>query len=206
MRLWWLLACLAISGNLSAQKVEDYLLDAAEVRKVRVDASLFGEVAVYNSPDQSIRLEFTSRGPYKDDALVTFEQEQGELIIGYALAPDHYLENDKITALKTFEISISLGLPAGRSLQIEGESGRVECRGNFGTLDIKTTSGDCFLNVRSTYTHVDSISGEIQLKVQDGQVDAGSTYGLVSIDSIPESGSYYKLSSLRGNVVVEHLK
>ncbi len=206
MRLFWLLAGLCIIGPLCGQKAADYRLDASDIRKVRVDASLFGEVTVYNSPDQSIRIEFTSRGPYQDDALVTFEQVPGELLVGHALAPDHFLENDKITALKTFDISISLGLPAGRSLLIEGESCRVECRGRYGTLDIKTTSGDTFLNVHSSYTHVDSLSGEIQLKVQDGLIDASSTFGLVSMDSIPESGSYYKLNSVRGNVVVEHLK
>lgn len=196
------MALLLFTG-LNGQVVQEHRFRSSEIERVTVDASLLSRLEVEESTTGFLDLCYRAEGEYQEGTELTLHSQGKELRIGCEYATDFVVPGDKLSAHKVYSVDISIRIPSGKSLAIRGESVRVDCSGRFRSLDIQTTTGDCSLSVRCPYANVQTISGRILAELNEGTVYAESKYGEVRLSPIPESADHYRLSSIRGDVVVE---
>lgn len=89
---------------------------------------------------------------------------------------------------------------AGRSLEIESVSGRVEAAGAPERADIGTVSGDQALTLNSRSVKVESVSGRIRLAGRiGGEIHAETVSGDIAIDSRGERLRRVESASVSGD-------
>lgn len=202
MKVESVLLLLLFWGMSSGQNGEGHRVDATGIERVNVDASHLGRLTVQNSAGPYLEIRYLYEGESRPLTRLLMEEAGSEFNLGSLKTPEVPGGEGKWGAVRDLAAELDLWIPNSVSLHIAGEEVRVDCNGEFATLDIKTSSGNCFLDLRSPFAWVRTQSGLISARIQEGQVVAETTYGQLDIASIPESRDYYRLNSIRGDVVV----
>jgi DUF4097 and DUF4098 domain-containing protein YvlB len=92
-------------------------------------------------------------------------------------------------------LAVSVELPAGSSCQIVTASADIRCRGELGSLDVRSASGDLAADRVTGQTRVNSASGavrldavaDVEVETASGNVQIGTAAGDISV--VTASGS-----------------
>ena len=97
---------------------------------------------------------------------------------------------------------VSAVVPEGTDVNIGTASGRIECRGQLGRVDVKTASGDVDVEAGSSVV-IKTASGDAHLVRSDGEVRGSSASGDFYIG---RSDGNTSISSASGDVRLEDAK
>jgi DUF4097 and DUF4098 domain-containing protein YvlB len=110
---------------------------------------------------------------------------------------------------------------AGKSLKVEGVSGKLKLTGGASEIRISSVSGDVTLDAPGKETHIETVSGDVQAHGMIGEfkvetvsgrihvdagslrrLDAGTVSGDIEIRSVPDKSARYEVGSMSGDVLL----
>lgn len=188
----------------SAQKVLTKTFPVEIGSLVQLDARNNYRVEVRTENRNNIRVEALMEGEYQGDMLVHMRQEGSTIHIATRSQPAFDFPNDKLSAHKVVAVGLRVLLPEHLAFQLYGLAARVEVYGDYNTLDVSLSSGNCYLDTRVDHAAVKTLSGNIQLWAKEGEVRARSQYGEVSGGGNAELKSKYSINTITGNITIHN--
>ncbi len=167
---------------------------------IQIDAKLINSLVLNTTNQNEIVLTGEMDGEYAEEILINIEEEGSTLLISTDLNPNFLMPNDKLSAHKVISIDLAIDLPPNLSVSVYGSSAMVDAAGNYRKLDIGLADGHCSLDVIGEEISVQTHSGDINVWAKEGQVDAKSTYGEVTLQNVPSKGCLYRLYTHSGKV------
>jgi len=131
----------------------------------------------------SARIESSRRG---DAYEVTVEvRTRHGVWISFSRGPD--------IRLGTPEMRLRISCPHGASLDVSSKSADLQARGEYGTVDFKTASGDAHVD-RSADALFKSASGDVHVDTVDGSLDVKTVSGDVHVGSVARDSNVQAVS------------
>lgn len=194
-------ALLGATGLQGQKRVRKTILDPS-VTSVVIDGTQCYQLSLETAETEEVVVEAEIDGEYQDEVLVFVETLGNTLRIGTGLSPTFQMPNDKLGAHKVLSAKLRVVLPPHQRVSFAAATCRVTTEGTFRDLKIHITGGGCLLAHTAEHTEVTTASGSIRAQIAQGQVEASSRYGQVSLDSIPAGPARFVLNSTSGDIQV----
>ena len=97
------------------------------------------------------------------------------------------------------EFRLVVKCPHGTSLEVRSRSADVQGRGRFGTVDVKTASGDTMVDRVEGRATIVGASGDVEVRAAAGPIDINSASGDVLIERAEEA---VRVNVISGDVTI----
>ncbi|WP_435623805.1 hypothetical protein [Flagellimonas sp.] len=154
------------------------------------------------SSSDELQVDASIEGEYSKDLVVNLETEGKSIHVSTGFHPNFILPNDKLSAHKYISIALDIKIPQYKEVAVFGTNSHVHARGEYQSLTIKLSDGDCKIEEVSETVDVTTQKGDIWLTATSGLVKASSDYGKVYQSALPMGDRHYMLNSKEGNIYV----
>lgn len=189
-----------------SQKLVRKTLVNTDVAYIQIDAKNCFAVDISTIPGNEMVVEASMEGEYKKDLAISLEEDSAALRVGASFLPNFTHPNDKLSAHKVISIKLQLKIPEYKEVRLYGTSSNVQAAGSYKALKIVLADGDCTLKEVSENVDVKTQTGNIVLIANKGSLDAKSTYGRVTLQSLKDEYPTFVLTSIEGDITVSYPK
>ena len=184
------------------QKVLHKTIVDSNVTSIVIDSGDCYQINLQTQKSKELEVNASMEGEYSKDLVVHLENKGTSLIVSTGFQPNFILPNDKLSAHKAVSIALDIVLPEYKSVKIYGTHSNVNVLGNYRSLTVKLSDGDCKLENVGETVDVTTQKGDIWLVTSSGLVEAASDYGKVYQSTLPIGDRQYRLNSKEGNIYV----
>lgn len=199
----FLLACL-FSTALNGQRILKKSIPQKHGQFVHIAAHNAFELNLSTSDSYYLTAEAVVEGEYQNEVLLNLWEDGRDIFIEADFHPDYKVRNDKLGAHKVLSIGMTVSIPEGHSVNVEGSSAHFKILGTYRQLQVNLQDGRCDLNNVLGEVEVLTGTADIYLTTDGGSIDASSQYGLVQQDQIPDGYSQYVLKSKSGKIGISN--
>jgi DNA-binding protein YbaB len=195
---------LFLSGGWSlAQNRTMSTFDASSVQKIILNGDQIFEIEIQTWSKDQILLQTTVDGEYGNAFKVLSKKESDVFKIALGPSGLSSIPDDKRNAHKIITAAITLRVPEGKQIDVASDVGNVRAAGKMKSLQAVLQTGNFSFEGQSDYIKVETVEGNMDLRISSGKVDAQSTNGSVRIDPALKGDATVYLKSIRGNINVE---
>ena len=185
-----------------AQKTIEKTIDDPAITQIYIDAQQLTNLQITSVPTKQLKVWAALDGEYSERQLVSLQRKGNTLYIEPDFSTDFQLPNDKLSTHKIFAISLKLAIPDYLEVSVEGLFTQVKAFGDYKKLQISLLDGFCTLENVGKEVYVETTNAPIILKQQQGVVKTKSTYGEVTLETVPFGEALIHLNSLNGFIKV----
>ncbi|MGB6153430.1 MAG: hypothetical protein WBG48_15730 [Pricia sp.] len=197
---------LLTANFLPAQKIVEKSIINPDIRAISLDVTNNFKVSVSTVAGNEMLLEASIDGEYSKDLLVNVAQSGNTLLVSTGFSPNFVKPNDKLSAHKVISIALKVSLPERKSVSIYGTGCHVAASGDYEMLKISLSDGRCNLkNIRGS-AKVSTQSGSISVLAESAKIKALSKYGHVGKNHIPLGDTFYDISSVTGDIILDKIE
>ena len=202
MRRLWVFVIVLCACSARGQKVLQKTIVDSNVTSIVIDSGDCYQINLQTRESKELEVNASMEGEYSKDLVVHLENKGTSLMVSTGFQPNFVLPNDKLSAHKAVSIALDIVLPEYKSVKIYGTHSNVNVLGNYRSLTVKLSDGDCKLENVGETVDVTTQKGDIWLVTASGLVEATSDYGKVYQSTLPIGDREYRLNSKEGNIYV----
>lgn len=191
---------------LSAQKIVQKSVINSDIEAISLDVTNNFEVAINTASGNEMLLEASIDGEYSKDLLVNVVQSGNTLLVSTGFHPNFKKPNDKLSAHKVISIALNVSLPEQKRVIVYGTGCNITAKGNYDTLKITLSDGRCVLEDILGSVKVSTQSGNIKILAETAKIKAASKYGIVARNQIPSGNTFYDVSSITGDILLDKIE
>ncbi len=191
---------------LYAQKIVKKTIINPKIEAITLDVTNSFELSVETAPGNKIMIEAAIDGEYSNDLLVNVKESGNTLLVNTEFQPNFKKPNDKLSAHKVISIALKVLLPERKRVTIFGTVCNVTAKGSYGKLKITLSEGRCHLESISGTAEAATLSGTISVLARNAEIKATSKYGRVGRNQIPLGDTFYDVSSVTGDILLDKIE
>lgn len=189
-----------------AQKTIKKSIINPKIEGITLDVTNSFELSVDTGPGNEILVEAAIDGEYSNDILVNVKESGHTLLINTEFQPNFKKPNDKLGAHKVISIALKVSVPERKGVTIFGTGCNVTAKGSYAKLKITLSDGRCYLESISGTVVVATQSGTISILAGNAEIKAKSKYGKVRRNQIPSGDTFYDVSSVTGDILLDKIE
>lgn len=201
-----LLFLLTTANLLSAQKTIKKSIINPKIEVITLDVTNSFELSLDTWQGNEMMVEATIDGEYSNDLLVHVRESGTTLVVSTEFQPNFRNPNDKLSAHKVISVALKVQLPEQKRVTIFGTGCNIIAKGRYDTLKITLNNGSCHLESISGTAQVTTQSGNISIFALSATIKATSKYGRVAPNQIPSGDTFYDVSSVTGNILLDKVE
>ncbi len=190
----------------NAQKIVKKSILNSEIASIALDVTNIFELSIDTSQGDEMVLEASIDGEYSQNLLVNVRESGNTLFVSTGFQPNFKNPNDKLSAHKVISIGLKLLVPQQKKVTISGAGCNVSAKGRYATLKVTLNDGSCHLESISGIAEVATQSGTISVLAASAKIRATSKYGSVGRNQIPSGDTFYDISSVTGNILLDKIE
>ncbi|SDD66143.1 hypothetical protein SAMN05421636_101342 [Pricia antarctica] len=195
-----------LAHTLYAQKIVKKSFINPKIEAIILNVTNSFELFVDTAPGNEVLVEAAIDGEYCNDLLVNVKTSGNTLFIDTEFQPNFKKPNDKLSAHKVISIALKLLLPEQKRVTIFGTGCHVTAKGSYEKLKITLSDGSCHLKSISGTAVVATQSGTISVLARNAKIKATSKYGRVGRNQIPSGDTFYDVSSVTGDILLDKIE
>ncbi len=195
-----------IANTLYAQKIVKKSFINPKIEAITLNVTNSFELSVDTAPGNEILVEAIIDGEYRNDLLVNVKASGTTLLIDTEFQPNFKNPNDKLSAHKVISIALKVLLPERKRVTIFGTGCHVTAKGRYDKLKITLSDGRCHLKSIYGTAVVATLSGTISVLARNAEIKATSKYGRVGRNQIPSGDTFYDVSSVTGDILLDKIE
>lgn len=202
-----LLFLLLLPLGLFAQKKSEQTFDIQDVRSIVIDSDLIFKITISAQPVTAIQLNTVVDGETYASTLVNAIVVNQNLEISTGRTPDFTPFNDKLSAHKVLSIELDIIIPEYMDVSIRSTLAEVHLEGQYRKLQIDLGRGSLVSSgLRFRESAINTISGNISLRLAQATVTANSRNGTDLVAPIFDHGPQCVIQTIHGDIDVLQVK
>lgn len=203
----WICFFFFLTANLlTAQKIVKKSFVNTEIASISLDVKNIFELSIDTAQGDEMVLEASIDGEYSKDLLVNVRESGNTLLVSSGFQPNFKNPNDKLSAHKVISIALKVLIPERKSVTVFGTGCNVSAKGRYTTLNVVLNDGNCHLESIYGSAEVATRSGVISILAASAKIKATSKYGSVDRNQIPSGDTFYDVSSVTGDILLDKIE
>ncbi len=191
-----------LTGFTYAQKDTFEIIEAGEIKKIRIDTDEAYLISITTANTQQIKISTHSEGEYFNNIKLASSVE-GEKLNLTTQYPQRLTGGyDKLSAHKVFSLEIELIIPKHLEVIVNSNIASLSSSGAFKSLHADLNQGYCNLIDFHGIAVVNTFTGNISVETNRGDIQAYSRNGEVKIPDFIPGLNPIKLNSIDGDILV----
>lgn len=186
----------------SAQKETSELIDAHNIRSIRINTNEVYQIRLTTTRSSQIAIKTYSEGEYYNNILLETTIEKKELKITTRYPEILTGGYDKLSAHKVFSIEVEIEIPRGKEVVISSNLASVIATGDYKSFYADLKQGYCKLLEFSGIAVINTYTGDILVETSTGLIEASSRNGKVEIPDFLPGRNPLRLTSIDGDIMV----
>lgn len=198
--IFWFLVVLTAVAH--AQRDTWEILDAENVRSIRIDTDEVFKIEMTASKAPGIRIKTHSEGEYYDEIVLDTKMDGNQLIITTKYPQILSGGYDKLSAHKVFSLEIELQVPEGLEVTVNSNIASLITHGKFQLVNANLKEGYCQLLDFDGAAVINTYNGNILVETSKGIIEAHTRHGKLDIPEFLPGRNPLRLTSRDGNILV----
>jgi hypothetical protein len=189
-----------------AQNQTETQYGATGIQRIVIEGDQIFEIEVIAVPRTDILLFSRVDGEYGNRFQVVSKRESDRFQIQLAAAAFSEIPDDKRNAHKVVAAAVRIEIPEDLQLEVKSDVGYLNVSGAFKSIAAVLQTGYFRFEGQSETLKVNTVEGDIYVKVRSGSAIVQSLNGRVEIDEDLQGPERMELKSIRGNIRVEKMR
>lgn len=188
--------------SIRSQNTLQKQLSATSIKTIAINGNQIFNISVSTSKTDKITVTSMLDGEYQNDFQVVIEEENHVLNLGLEHLSLFEIPDDKRNAHKVIAATLRLEIPEQLILTILSDIGSVDLKGDFKSLYVELLQGQCHVVGEAETATINTLDGDINVETKHAKIEASSNHGSVVLDQFKSVRTYWKLTSINGNIKV----
>lgn len=206
MRIYVLLISFLFSYQLTAQKVIEKTIDAANISSIVIEGNNMFKINVSTLKTNFAIIKTKIEGEYSDQMVVLVEVMGDTLNVSSKFQPLFKKDDDKLGAHKVMSVEVELVVPRNLNIYIVSENASSNIKGVYKNLFVELAQGNCIVDSFLGNAIINTINGKIEMNSNFAAVEAVSKAGSVFHEPLLLGENQIKLNSINGDISVTKTK
>ena len=202
MKNWILVLMLILATTVYAQRDTREILDAENVRSIRIDTDEVFKIEVTSSKTPGIRIKTHSEGEYYNEIVLETKILKDELVVTTRYPQILSGGYDKLSAHKVFSLEIEMEVPEGLEIAVNSNIASLITHGKFVAVSANLKEGYCQLLDFEGAAVINTYNGNILVEANSGIIDAHTRHGKLDIPEFLPRRNPLRITSIDGNILV----
>jgi len=184
------------------QKNAQEIMEAKGIKGIMITSDQVFKIDVFTAKTDEITIKSEISGETFETMTINSTVANGILEISAARSPFFKDVDDKLAAHKVMSIVLNITMPENLEFWVESSLAAVNMQGIYSLIELNLGRGDCRLEDFRGSGTINTLSGTINVKTENCDIDASSRHGKKNIESMASGDHHLGLKSITGDITV----